>query len=180
EAFPAWTISQRSANSFRWASKVPSSEKRSTLALSPCPPHSTSLAGSLAIKKLPSTGDAPRSTNLPAGLIPGGKTDSAGYPWAGRSFDHHDTAFADDDGRTPPAYIDAVQYLRAAALEWGDDPTPATRSMLAEQHARALHSLSRIRVLVPLLAEAGELGETPEGRGVDKTQELSIVTVAPP
>ena len=35
-------------------------------------------------------------------------------------------------------------------------------------------------MLIPLLAEAGDLGMTPEGRTVEKTQELSIVTVAAP
>ena len=34
--------------------------------------------------------------------------------------------------------------------------------------------------MVPLIAEAGETGLTPEGRRVDKTQELSVVTVAGP
>jgi hypothetical protein len=41
-------------------------------------------------------------------------------------------------------------------------------------------TLSTQRVLVPLLAEAGDIGMTPEGRTVEKTQELSIVTVAAP
>lgn len=39
---------------------------------------------------------------------------------------------------------------------------------------------ARSRVLIPLLTVAGDLGETPDGRIVDKTQELSIVTVHAP
>lgn len=37
-----------------------------------------------------------------------------------------------------------------------------------------------MRVLIPLLAEAGDFGLTPEGRTVEKSQELSIVTVGAP
>ena len=33
---------------------------------------------------------------------------------------------------------------------------------------------------MPLVAEAGDIGETPDGKIVEKTQELSIVTVAAP
>lgn len=127
----------------------------------------------MAIKRLPSTGDAPRSTGVPESLVPGGAEDSAGFPWAGRTFDHHGTAFADDDGATPAEFAAAVDRVRAAAAagDW---------EALAEAHAEAILSLSRCRVLVPLLAEAGDIGLTPEGRTVEKTQELSIVTIAAP
>lgn len=135
----------------------------------------------MAIKKLPSTGDAPRSTGVPASLVPGGAADSAGFPWAGRTFDHHDTAFAADDGSAPEALQEAVQRVRnaAAAYSAATDNQQAVLA-LADAHADALQALAGSRVLVPLLAEAGDIGMTPEGRTVEKTQELSIVTVAAP
>jgi len=136
----------------------------------------------LAIKKLPSTGDAPRSTGVPASLVAGGAADSAGFPWRGRNFDHHETAFAGDDGATPEALRLAVARLRESAKQYrkGSAPSPEARDALAAAHSDALLALSASRVLIPLLAEAGDLGVTPEGRTVEKTQELSIVTVAAP
>ncbi|MCA0346626.1 MAG: SseB family protein [Actinobacteria bacterium] len=136
----------------------------------------------MAIKKLPSTGDAPRSTGVPASLVAGGAADSAGFPWRGRNFDHHETAFAGDDGATPEALRLAVARLRESAKQYrkGSAPSPEARDALAAAHSDALLALSASRVLIPLLAEAGDLGVTPEGRTVEKTQELSIVTVAAP
>lgn len=125
----------------------------------------------MAIKRLPSTGDAPRSTGVPESLVPGGAADSAGFPWAGRTFDSHETQFADDDGSTPREFRDAVEAVRRTT----EDP-----KTLATAIADAIIALSRCRLLVPLLAEAGDVGLTPEGKLVDKTQELSIVTVAAP
>jgi len=127
----------------------------------------------MAIKKLPSTGDAPRATGVPESLVPGGAADSAGFPWAGRDFEHHGTAFAGDDGSTPAELAAAVRGVRAAADR-------ADLGSLADAHADAIVALSRVRVLVPLLAEAGDTGLTPDGRTVEKSQELSIVTVAAP
>ncbi len=127
--------------------------------------------------------------------MPGGDADSAGFPWAGRTFDHHETAFAGDDGATPAELREAVLSLRAAArtlrqaqgasgsghaLEVSGSACQSATAALAAAHADALLALGRSRVLVPLLAEAGELGLTPDGRLVEKTQELSIVTVAAP
>lgn len=138
----------------------------------------------MAIKKLPSTGDAPRTTGVPDSVAPGGAVDSAGFPWAGRTFDHHGTAFADDDGVTPEALRAAVDALRAAAADLARAATvtqhDAALAGLADRHAEAVGALGDARLLVPLLAEAGELGETEDGRLVEKTQELSIVTVAGP
>lgn len=136
----------------------------------------------MAIKKLPSSGDAPRSTGVPASLVPGGVADSAGFPWAGRTFDHHETAFAGDDGSTPSELAGAVASLRVAAASYlnADAPRHDALAALAQAHSDALLAISGCRVLVPLLAEAGELGHTPDGRLVEKTQELSIVTVAGP
>ncbi|MBK0419301.1 SseB family protein [Leucobacter sp. CSA1] len=138
----------------------------------------------MAIRKLPSSGDAPRSTGVPESLVAGGAADSAGFPWAGRTFDHHGTEFADDDGSTPEELRAAVQGVRdAAAAVRGSDPgadPSAALAALAQGHADAVAALSRCRLLIPLVAEAGDLGRTPEGRTVEKTQELSIVTVAAP
>lgn len=135
----------------------------------------------MAIKKLPSTGDTPRSTGVPESLVPGGPADSAGFPWAGRTFDHHETAFADDDGKTPAALAAAISAMRQAGQQYrAGGADPAAIEALAGLRQAVLRELSRSRLLVPLLAEAGELGETPDGRIVEKTQELSIVTVASP
>lgn len=139
---------------------------------------------------------------MPTSLVPGGEADSAGFPWAGRTFDHHDTAFAADDGGAPDGLREAVAALRAAAANWeravrsgaasgatsrgvataGSQPHTDAEPLaaLAAAHADALLALSTCRLLVPLLAEAGDLGVTPEGRTVEKTQELSIVTIVSP
>ncbi|MFJ3384067.1 MULTISPECIES: SseB family protein [unclassified Curtobacterium] len=89
--------------------------------------------------------------------------DSAGFPWAGRTFDSHDDAFADDDGLADPAVLAAIADLTAGGSQ-----------------GAVVRALGTARLLIPLVAEAGEIGETPGGRLVDKTQELSIVTVAGP
>lgn len=104
----------------------------------------------------PGRGTGPESTDPAA-------ADSAGHPWAGRTFDSHDTAFADDDGLADPGVLDAIRALPA-----GGSP------------AAVVDALRTARLLIPLVAEAGDLGETADGRIVDKTQELSIVTVAGP
>lgn len=132
----------------------------------------------MAIKKLPSTGDMPRTTGVPDSLVGGGAADSAGFPWEGRTFEHHETAFADDDGSTPAELRAAVDRLRVVAETVRT--TGADLDELAAAHAEAIATLSRVRVLVPLVAEAGDTGLTPEGKIVEKSQELSIVTVAAP
>lgn len=138
----------------------------------------------MAIKKLPSTGDAPRSTGVPESLVAGGETDSAGFPWAGRTFDHHETEFAGDDGRASEAVTALVLAVRNAAeaarsASGADAYWNAVREV-AEAQANAIAGFAAERFLVPMLAEAGELGETPDGRTVEKSQELSIVAVAGP
>ncbi|WP_206446308.1 SseB family protein [Agrococcus sp. KRD186] len=90
--------------------------------------------------------------------------DSAGRPWEGRTFTHHDTAYAGDDGSAPAGYLDAV-----AALAEGT----GARALVVD-------ALRGERLLVPLLAAAGETGVDERGRTIDKTQELSIVTVQGP
>ncbi|GAA0955880.1 SseB family protein [Frigoribacterium faeni] len=91
-------------------------------------------------------------------------SDSAGHPWAGRTFQHHDTAYAGDDGSADPRLLEALQRFHAGEL--GEDAV--------------VDALRPARLLVPLVAVAGEEGLDENGRRVDKTQELSIVTVAGP
>nr|WP_243751974.1 SseB family protein [Leucobacter weissii] len=122
---------------------------------------------------MPATGDAPRATGVPESLVPGGETDSAGFPWAGRTFEHHGAAFSDDDGRPSESWWTAVLDVRRAAEDGGV-------AGLAEAHACAIETLARVRLLIPLLAEAGDFETAPDGRTVEKTQELSIVTVSAP
>lgn len=91
-----------------------------------------------------------------------GPGDSAGVPWAGRSF--QENTRADDDGSADPALWAALTAFRAG-----------TGSQTA-----VVDAFRSARVLVPLVAEKGEEGIAPSGLAVDKTQELSLVTVAAP
>lgn len=88
--------------------------------------------------------------------------DSAGVPWAGREF--RTNPHAGDDGSADPA-------LAAALGAFGRGEVDAAAVVDAYRSAR---------VLIPLVAEAGDEGVAPSGLTVDKTQELSIVTVAAP
>ncbi|AYG04553.1 SseB family protein [Gryllotalpicola protaetiae] len=91
-----------------------------------------------------------------------GAADSAGQPWAGRSFTPN-TAAA-DDGSADPRLLQALTgFLTGTASP--EDVVATFRSA---------------RLLIPLLAHAGEVETAPDGHLVDKTQELSIVTVAGP
>ncbi|HET8778602.1 MAG TPA: SseB family protein [Agromyces sp.] len=101
---------------------------------------------------------------------PNGATDSAGVPWAGRSFQSN--AHAHDDGRAPELLASALRRFRSGDGGQGD----------------VVAAFAQSRLLIPLLAELGtgpvseevgvELG--PHGLAVDKSQELSIVTVEGP
>jgi hypothetical protein len=88
--------------------------------------------------------------------------DSAGTPWAGRSFEP--TAFPGDDGSAPPALADAL--ARHARGEAGQ--------------ADVVDALREARLLIPLVARLGEEGVNDAGLTVDKSAELSIITVAGP
>jgi hypothetical protein len=88
--------------------------------------------------------------------------DSAGQPWAGRSFTPNPAA--SDDGSADRALLAALNGFLAGTAR-AEDVVEAFRGA---------------RLLIPLLAHAGELGTAPDGHLVDKTQELSIVTVAGP
>ncbi|KXZ61151.1 hypothetical protein Mlaev_00791 [Microbacterium laevaniformans] len=88
--------------------------------------------------------------------------DSAGVPWEGRSFEPN--PHAGDDGSADAALLSALLSFRRG-----------------EGDARAVVDAYRTaRLLIPLVAEAGDVGVAPSGHTVDKTQELSIVTVAAP
>jgi hypothetical protein len=87
-------------------------------------------------------------------------TDSAGQPWAGRQFEANNSA--DDDGSAPAHLMEAIRRFRAREIG----------------EAQVLDALRTSRLLIPLVAHLGEDGLTEHGH--DKTQELSIVTVAGP
>ena len=88
--------------------------------------------------------------------------DSAGVPWEGRSFEPN--PHAGDDGSADPALLAAIEAFRAGT---GDA-------------VAVVDAYRGARLLIPLVAEAGDTGIAPSGHVVDKTQELSIVTVAAP
>lgn len=92
----------------------------------------------------------------------GNTGDSAGVPWEGRSFQSN--PHASDDGSADPALLAALTRFRAGE----------------GSQAEVVDAFRSARVLVPLIAEKGEEGVAPSGLTVDKTQELSIVTVAAP
>ncbi len=88
--------------------------------------------------------------------------DSAGVPWAGRRFERNSSA--DDDGSAPVAVIEAITAFQTGAAG----------------EATVIDALRGVRVLVPLVAELGDFAHTAAGLTVDKSQELSLVTVASP
>lgn len=108
-------------------------------------------------------------TDPSASAESGEPADSAGVPWAGRSFEPN--PHAGDDGSADPALLAA---LRAFGAGEGDE-------------ASVVDAYRTARLLIPLIAEKGPVGEHaephaigPHGLEIDKTQELSIVTVAAP
>ena len=92
----------------------------------------------------------------------GGSADSAGVPWEGRSFQPN--PHSGDDGSADPALLAALIAFHA-----GEGPA-----------ADVVDAYRSARLLIPLVAQKGEEGVGPTGLTVDKTQELSIVTVAAP
>lgn len=104
---------------------------------------------------------AAREYHGPAQFAPH-PTDSAGQPWAGRSF--HANPHAGDDGTADPALLAALSAFHA-----GDgDP------------AAIVDAYRTARLLIPLVTSKGDDGVAPSGLHVDKTHELSIVTLAAP
>ncbi len=88
--------------------------------------------------------------------------DSAGVPWEGRSFESN--RHQGDDGSADPDLLAALTAFRDGS---GDQ-------------AAVVEAYRRARLLIPLIAAKGDEGVGPHGLVVDKTQELSIVTVAAP
>ena len=92
----------------------------------------------------------------------GAGADSAGTPWAGRHFEPNTNA--DDDGSAPERLIEALR--RFSSNELGE--------------SEVVDALRDVRLLIPLVAHLGEAGVNEHGVVIDKTQELSIITVAGP
>ena len=88
--------------------------------------------------------------------------DSAGKPWAGRSFDENQNQH--DDGRAPEHLLVALKNF-------------ANQKISADKVVDALRGS---RLLIPLVANLGESGEGAHGHTVDKSAELSIITVSTP
>ncbi len=88
--------------------------------------------------------------------------DSAGIPWEGRSF--HDNPHAADSGETP-----AEVAQRLAAWRGG---TGAFTDLVA--------AIATSRLLIPLVAHAGDDFDADHPVMEDKIQELSVVTVSGP
>jgi hypothetical protein len=88
--------------------------------------------------------------------------DSAGVPWEGRSFESN--PFSNDDGSANPQLISALAEFRGNPT----DPREVFKAFAAS------------RLLIPLLADLGESGQGAHGQTVDKSADLSIVTVQTP
>ncbi|WP_104162478.1 SseB family protein [Cryobacterium sp. N22] len=121
-------------------------------------------------RNLGSTGRPDPSGDSAGGSAGDPSADSAGQPWANRSLD--DTPFADDDGLAPPALLNALR--RFQARETGEE--------------EVVDAFRSARLLIPLVTALGaddpgaalDAAAGPHGLRVDKTQELSIITVAGP
>jgi hypothetical protein len=88
--------------------------------------------------------------------------DSAGVPWEGRHFEHGPSS--DDDGSAPDRLIEALRRFRSRELG----------------EAEVVDAIRDSRLLIPLVARLDEAGDGKFGHTVDKSAELSIVTVAGP
>lgn len=97
--------------------------------------------------------------------------DSAGAPWEGRHFESNQ--WANDDGSADPALLAAIKGFQAAL--WDADSTG-----LAPSPESVIDALRNARLLIPLIAALGESGEGAHGQTVDKSADLSIVSVQTP
>lgn len=95
-------------------------------------------------------------------INPNRLADSAGVPWEGRSFESN--PFAEDDGSAPTHLLEALNSFRAGQVTAGE----------------VVDAIRASRLLVPLLAQLGESEIGPNGQRVDKSADLSIVTVMAP
>jgi hypothetical protein len=89
-------------------------------------------------------------------------SDSAGVPWEGRELEEN--RFAGDDGSAPENFLEAISGFRAGEVG----------------QAAVVDAIRVSRLLVPLLAQLGESETGANGLKVDKSAELSIVTVKSP
>lgn len=92
--------------------------------------------------------------------------DSAGVPWEGRHFESNQ--WANDDGSADPGLLQALTTFKAR-----DAQEPASPEAVID-------ALRTARLLVPLIAALGESGEGAHGQTVDKSADLSIVSVQTP
>ena len=89
-------------------------------------------------------------------------TDSAGQPWAGRHFEQNPSS--GDDGSAPPQLMESIARFQAGTAG----------------ESEVVEAFRHSRLLIPLLAVLGEAGVNEHGKKIDKSQELSIVTVGGP
>jgi len=101
--------------------------------------------------------------------------DSAGQPFAGRSFSPH--PFQGDTGEEDPGLAAARLELESTLAM---DPTKRTTAELSRAWVGVVDALRTTRLLSPLLAEAGDFGVTDTGAVVEKTQELAVIHVEGP
>jgi hypothetical protein len=89
-------------------------------------------------------------------------SDSAGVPWEGREL--HENNFSNDDGSADANLIETITKFQRGEAKNED----------------VVAAFSKARLLIPLLADLGdtEIGE--HGHKIDKSAELSIVTVGTP
>ena len=116
-------------------------------------------------RNLGSTGDPsgrPGSGRPDDANEPANTADSAGQPWAGREFETN--LDAGDDGAAPAAL--AAALARFQAREAGEESV--------------IDAIRASRLLIPLVTKLGDAAVNARGQTVDKTQELSIITVEGP
>lgn len=89
-------------------------------------------------------------------------SDSAGVPWEGRQLEEN--RFAGDDGSAPKEFLNAIAAFRVGV----------------KGQAEVVDALRSSRLLIPLLAKLGDSEIGANGLKVDKSAELSIVTVKAP
>lgn len=101
--------------------------------------------------------------------------DSAGQPFAGRSFQPH--PFAGDTGEADPRLVSVLGAFHQIAHHL---PESRPYDEMGRAFEAVLDALRSARLLTPLIAEAGDYGVTDSGKVVEKTQELSIIHVEGP
>ncbi len=89
-------------------------------------------------------------------------TDSAGVPWAGRGFNIN--PYSGDKGDADANLIESISKFQSGLVT----------------SEEVLKAIGQARLLIPLIANLGEAGEGAHGHQVDKSADLSIVTVLTP